>query len=691
MSQSSNALPARPHVVYVSYDGAAEPLGRSQILAYLRGLAAGHRITLVSFEKDDVADNALRAEFAALGIAWVPLRYHRRPPVLSTALDIVRGTRALARIARDDPPALVHVRSDVPALIAHLARRRTRAPMLFDIRGFWADERVEGGLWPRGGLLYRVARRWERRFYAEAAGVVTLTEASLPQIRAQTGTRDVPVEVIPTCVDHAPFAASADRPGGPHAVWSGSVGTWYRLDLAPRLAAALGMPLTVLTRQVDEARAALGDHGAEVRTVAPGEMAAELHAGDIGLCLIVSSSSKRASAPTRFAEYLAAGMPVAVTPGVGDLDALVAAHDVGVVLRGEDDTALAEAAAHLRALAADPAARERCRRLAAERFGLDWGTRRYAGLYARLTSAGAPAPGEAILAACPLCDAPRIAPLRGYEVAHLQRCRRCAFVFAGRRPSIEQLRRQYDGYGVTDTGSAVTAQRYDELLDEFEAYRQTGRILDVGCGEGGFLEAAASRGWEVHGTESTEGALERNRARGITMTLAPAAPGDLPEAAFDVVTAFEVVEHLGDPRPEAATIAEALRDGGLLYVTTPNFAAASRRILRGSWSIIEYPEHLGYFTAVTLTRWLRDAGFEPLHVTSTGISPGRLAHGLRRAPPGAAPPARATTAAADERLREGIERSARLRAAKTVANAALGALRAGDTLKGRFVRRARNE
>jgi 2-polyprenyl-3-methyl-5-hydroxy-6-metoxy-1,4-benzoquinol methylase/glycosyltransferase involved in cell wall biosynthesis len=669
----------------VSYDGVAEPLGRSQVLAYLRGLATGYRVTLVSFEKDGTARDDLRAELAGLDITWVPLRYHRRPPVLSTALDVACGRRALTRIARTDPPDLVHVRSDVPALIAHLARRRTRAPMLFDIRGFWADERVEGGLWPRGGLLYRLARRCERRFYADAAAVVTLTEASVPQIRAQTGARDVAVEVIPTCADLAPFAASAPRDGGPHAVWSGSVGTWYRFDLAPRLAAALELPLTVLTRQVDEARAMLGGAPADVRAVAPGAMAAELHAGDIGLCLILSSPSKRASAPTRFAEYLAAGMPVAVTPGVGDLDALVATHDVGVVLRGEDDAALREAAARLRALAADPVARERCRRLAAQRFGLDWGTRRYAEIYARLTCGG-PEPGETVLTICPLCASRQIAALPGYEAAHLRQCRACAFVFAGRRPSTEQLRRQYDGYGLADSESAVTARRYEELLDEFEAYRRTGRILDVGCGEGGFLMAAAARGWEVHGTESTEGALTRNRARGIAMTLAPAAPGDLPAAAFDVVTAFEVVEHLGDPRAEAALIAASIRDGGLLYVTTPNFASASRRILGADWNVIEYPEHLGYFTVPTLTRWLRDAGFAPLRVTTTGVSPGRLAQGLRRRPAGGPPPPRAAAATGDERLREGIERSPALRIAKRTVNAALGALRAGDTLKGRFER-----
>jgi glycosyltransferase involved in cell wall biosynthesis len=362
---------SKPHVVYISYDGMSEPLGVSQVLGYLTRLARDHRITLVSFEKSTGEMDPLRRGLAATGIDWRPLRYHRNPAVISTALDVLRGRRELRRI---DAPDLVHVRSDVPALIA----LRSAAPMLFDIRGFWADERVDGGLWKRDGLLHRIARYYEARFYARAAAVVTLTEASVGEIRRRT---TCPVDVIPTCVDHHAFARNSPRPGGPHAIWSGSVGTWYRFDLAPRLAAALDMPLTVLTRQVDEAQTALAGSAGEVRSVEPVNMPHELCVGDVGLCLIVSTSSKRASAPTRFAEFLAAGMPVIVTPGVGDLEALVTAHRVGVVLRGEDQTHLQRAADQVRALAADPGTPARCRQLASSRFDLDWGARRYAALY----------------------------------------------------------------------------------------------------------------------------------------------------------------------------------------------------------------------------------------------------------------------------------------------------------------------
>lgn len=375
----------RPRVFYISYDGAAEPLGRSQIVPYLVRLADSYDITLFSFEKEADDLDLLRGELDRRGITWVPLRYHRRPPVLSTALDVARGRRALIRAARTGaPPAILHVRSDVPALMAWRARRRTGGKLLYDIRGFYADERVEGGLWRPGGLLYRLAKRWERRFFSDAEAVVTLTRASVPQLRSWTGGRPVPIEVIPTCVDVERFGDRPGRPGGPHAVWVGSIGTWYRFDLAARLAAALALPLTVITRQTDLARSLLDGHPAEVRRASPDEVPQELFAGDVGLCLIVSCFSKTASAPTRFAEYLAAGMPVVATPEVGDMESVVADHQVGVVLRSEDQGSIEEAARQVRALAADPEAQRRCRRVARELFDVNSGAAGYAELYRSL-------------------------------------------------------------------------------------------------------------------------------------------------------------------------------------------------------------------------------------------------------------------------------------------------------------------
>jgi glycosyltransferase involved in cell wall biosynthesis len=388
----------RARVFYVSYDGIAEPLGRSQVLAYLYRLADDYEITLFSFEKPGADKAALRAELSGRGIEWRPLGYHRRPPVLSTLLDVAVGVNALRAAARLTPPDLVHVRSYVPALIAMWARRFTRAPLLFDIRGFWADERVEGGIWPSDRLLYRLlyrlAKRCERWFFTEADAIVTLTHASAPQVKEWAGDRDVPIVVIPTCAELERFGASVPRTDGPHLTWCGSIGTWYRFDLAPRIGAVLGWELDVVTRQQELARAVLGPVRGSVRELSPAQVPSAMFAGDVGLCLYVASFSRLACAPTRFAEHLAAGMPVVVTADVGDMEAIVTEYQVGVVLRGEDQLALNAAADQIQVLQADSHTSERCRRVARELFDVDVGAARYASLYESVLNGAGTAAGE---------------------------------------------------------------------------------------------------------------------------------------------------------------------------------------------------------------------------------------------------------------------------------------------------------
>ena len=376
----------RPRVVYVSYDGAAEPLGRSQVVAYLVRLARDAEITLISFEKGEQGRAEVAHELGAAGIRWLPRSYHRRPPVLSTLWDLLAGARALRRACRAERPDLVHVRSYVPAAIALLAAwpGRRRWKLLFDIRGFWADGRADEGGGVVQGLIAAVAKRCERHFFAEADAVVTLTVASIPQIRAWMAPREVPVRVIPTCAEVESFGSSGPREGGPRAVWCGSLGGLYRFDLAVRFADALGLPLTVLTRQVASARAALGERDADVREVTPEEVARELHPGDVGLFFHADGFANLARAPTRFAEYLAAGMAVAVSPGIGDLSAIMSDHRVGVTVADESEAGLAASAAEALALASDPAVRAAGPRLAAELYSVDEGAAAYLALYREL-------------------------------------------------------------------------------------------------------------------------------------------------------------------------------------------------------------------------------------------------------------------------------------------------------------------
>ena len=279
---------------------------------------------------------------------------------------------------------------------------------------------------------------------------------------------------------------------------------------------------------------------------------------------------------------------------------------------------------------------------------------------------------------CLICGAGVLHPLKGYESNYLVECEGCGFVFCQRKPTTEELKAHYDLYPRANAISEITLKRYDELLDTFEPFRKTNNLIDVGCGDGYFLEAAKRRNWNVFGTEFTQEAIEVCRKKGIQMTESPLDSGHYPRDFFDVVTSFEVVEHINNPHQELAVFNSILRKHGVVYVTTPNFNSISRNILKSKWNIIEYPEHLSYYTSRTLRMLFRQHNFSCVQIKTTGISINRLKAGAVLEGPGS------STVNSDEQLRQRTEEKTIFKFLKVSINQVLNITRKGDTIKALF-------
>src|SRR3954468_13245173 len=156
---------------------------------------------------------------------------------------------------------------------------------------------------------------------------------------------------------------------------------------------------------------------------------------------------------------------------------------------------------------------------------------------------------------CVICSSSRLGVVAGYERAHLVRCHRCGMVFAARIPTDTELAAYSQDYGHAWPEPPITRERYAEILDSLEPYRDRNRLLDVGCGAGYFLEEARKRDWEVHGTEYSGLALELTYGKGLDVVQSPIGRGTYEPHSFDVVTAFEVFEHMRDPMAEANLVA----------------------------------------------------------------------------------------------------------------------------------------
>ncbi len=272
--------------------------------------------------------------------------------------------------------------------------------------------------------------------------------------------------------------------------------------------------------------------------------------------------------------------------------------------------------------------------------------------------------------------------MTGYEKAFLVKCESCGFVFSERIPTIQELNDYYKNYGSNFYCSDLTIKRYNEILDNMEPYRKTGRLLDIGCGIGFFLDEAKKRGWEVYGTEYSERLIGLLREKGITIHEGQLQSSNYEHGYFDVITSFEVIEHINNPKYELEQINTILRSGGLVYLTTPNFNSLLRRRLKGVFNVIKYPEHLSYYTPKTLDKLFTLNGFRKLKIETTGISLTRL-----RTSQGTSQQKFVSATSDDEKLRQQMEDKWYLGLAKTIVNKILTIVGSGDSLKGWFVKK----
>lgn len=356
-------------VLYISYDGMTDALGRSQVLPYLEGLSRkGFKITLISAEKPEAfekGNDEMSVLIEHMGIDWHPVKYTKRPPVLSTIWDIRRMRKKAIKLDQIKSFEIVHCRSYISAFVGLAMKKRFGCRFIFDMRGFYADERVDGNIWPQSNPIYRAVYRYFKRkeivFLSESDAIVSLTNAAKQEILSWN-LADVPEEkisVIPCCADLDFFDFKRKdevkvnqwktkleiHPETFVLSYLGSVGTWYMLPemmdfyqqfLSSKpdsvfLFITRDNPLQIfeeaLKREIDPKHI-------KVQPATREQVPELAMLSDASLFFIKPVWSKKASSPTKLAELMGMGIPVFANKGVGDVDRVIEQNPAGFLIDG---------------------------------------------------------------------------------------------------------------------------------------------------------------------------------------------------------------------------------------------------------------------------------------------------------------------------------------------------------------------
>ncbi|MEZ5010019.1 MAG: glycosyltransferase [Chitinophagales bacterium] len=358
-------------VLYISIDGMTDPLGQSQVLPYLIGLSKeGYAITLLSCDKPDrylAHKDKIEAICTANNIKWESTPYKNSPKLAASIANVQRLVKIAHQLYQENHFDLVHCRSYLPMFAGISLKKKYGVKLLFDIRGFWPDERVDGGLWnlknPIWRFIYKYFKEKEAYFFSQADHVISLTQNAKDEIHSWNLTESpIPIDVIPCCADLDLFNYEPITVNEQNELLSklnlnqsdfiitylGSLGTYYGIDDMLQLFKRAQLKyknakFLIITASdpniVWDKIKELNISKEDIRVTKANRDQVPLHLSlsKFSLVFYKENFSRKACSPTKIGELLGLGVPFICSPNIGDTSAIAEDTNSGVTISGFDE------------------------------------------------------------------------------------------------------------------------------------------------------------------------------------------------------------------------------------------------------------------------------------------------------------------------------------------------------------------
>jgi glycosyltransferase involved in cell wall biosynthesis len=389
-----------------------EALGQSQVLAYLIRLSdLNYEFDILSYEKAEdfqKHENHVKNLINGKNINWIPLYYNNTIPVISTLKDLFLGLSKIKKLYRTKQYDIVHCRSYIPAILGLKCKQAFGSKFLFDMRGWWPDEKKESGLWDNYLFkpVYLYFKYLEQKFFKESDITISLTYSGKKEIVSKNYKADENVVIIPTCVDFDIFKPfditirnevrnSLNIPENAKVLlYSGALGTNYDnegiINIYKYYKEKQEEDLYFLILAKDDAEYALNEcrkynvSTENIRIVSSSykDVHKYLMAGDVGIILYKKEFSSIGRSPTKLGEYWACGLPMVSAKGLGDLDEIIEKYPTGGALMNHINPQ--EVIIALDKLFFQPEKKDNLRVFAKEYFDVEVGVKRYSNIYENL-------------------------------------------------------------------------------------------------------------------------------------------------------------------------------------------------------------------------------------------------------------------------------------------------------------------
>lgn len=344
-------------ILYISLTGMTEPLGRSQVLEYLIELSKTNEIFLISFERENDLDklDEIKKIVNKHDIKWQYLIYSNKYGIISSIAQILKGTYIGSKLINKNSIEIIHARSLIPAVMGFFLKKIYNVKLLFDIRGFTIDEKVDSGRLKKDSFLFKVLKNLDNFIYKNSDYIVSLTYKAKDIIHKDLNIPEDKISVIPTCANKNIFKIMSEKEKNDFKlslgynlddiiiIHTGTVSGWYDFEKEVVLMKNLmgknnQIHFLILNKNEHKfinniiSKFNLPQEKVKIISSNFDEVYKYLNIADASLFFIKPSYSKQSSAPTKFAENVACYLPSITNKGVGDMEYYLSKYKVGLII-----------------------------------------------------------------------------------------------------------------------------------------------------------------------------------------------------------------------------------------------------------------------------------------------------------------------------------------------------------------------